>query len=108
MQSGDGGPAAAEVLAAVVKVKEESVFEAVRRDVEALGEIRGAAAHVASALALARQIDSADVSAAAKASCARSLRETMDALRELAPKGGRVDGVDELNARRSQRRRVAS
>lgn len=89
-------------------VKRPSVEEAVLADVAELGVLPAStSALVASALALARAID-ADSSAASKAACARSLRETLDRLRELAPRGeDRGDGIDELRRRREGQRRSA-
>lgn len=82
----------------------QSVFEAVRADVEAFGLSRACAALVASAFALARELDSVENSATSKAACARSLRETLDRLRELAPAAADADRLDELGSRRSRRR----
>jgi hypothetical protein len=101
VQSGD--ECASEELSAVVS----SVVKAVERD---LAEIRkrdralAESAVAASALALAREIDSPSNSAAGKAACARSLLETMERLRELAPPAGEGDRIDDLGRRREVRR----
>jgi hypothetical protein len=91
----------------------QTVAAAVQADLEELGELsRASRSLVASAFALARQLDAGDVSAAAKASCARSLRETMDRLRELAPAdagaGAAGDALDQLRERRESRRAGAA
>lgn len=78
------------------------------RDLAVLGDLpAGSAALVASAFALARELDSKN-SATSKSMCARALREALDRLRELAPPREKPDRLDELKARRSQRRRRAS
>lgn len=80
--------------------------QAVLRDVEELGELpAGSGALVASALALARELDVRN-SATSKSMCARALREAMDRLRELAPPVLKRDAVDELAAARKVRRRA--
>lgn len=58
----------------------------------------------ASAIALAYQIENPFNSATSKSMCARELRETMSKLRELAPPAEEEDGIDELSARRAERR----
>lgn len=101
MQPGDGWPASAG-LATVV-----TVVEALEQDVQALGDLpAGSAAIVASAFALARELDDKN-SATSKSMCARALREAMDRLRELAPPKQRIDALDELSTRRSTRRAKA-
>ena len=54
----------------------------------------------ASALELARQLDSTRNSATSKAMCARELRETMNRLAELAPVETEGNPLDEIRARR--------
>jgi hypothetical protein len=84
-----------------------SVAEAVERD---LADIRrrdptlATSALAASALALAAEIDSVGNSATSKSMCARELRDTLDRLRALAPKGEENDDLDDLAARRAKRR----
>jgi hypothetical protein len=86
-------------------VVRRSVERAVRADVRSLGVLpAGSAALVSSAVALGRLVDAEGGSAAGKAACARSLRETMDRLRELAPRAAAADTVDALSRRRSARR----
>lgn len=58
----------------------------------------------ATAIALAYQIEDPFNSATSKSMCARELRETMSKLRELAPPADEEDGIDELSARRAERR----
>lgn len=83
-------------------------MEAVEQDVAALGALpAGSAAIVASAFALARELDDKN-SATSKSMCARALREAMDRLRELAPQTPQTDALDELANRRSARRAKAS
>jgi predicted RNA-binding Zn ribbon-like protein len=87
-----------------------TVLEAVERD---LDRLRGRDAELAesalaaSAVALAREVDSGRNSATSKSMCARELREVMDRLWELAPEKMQGDGLDELNARRTARRSAA-
>jgi hypothetical protein len=57
----------------------------------------------ASALAMARELDSAGNSATAKSMCARSLHDAMDRLRELIPPDEETDQLDDLAARRATR-----
>jgi hypothetical protein len=57
-----------------------------------------------SALRLAREMDNSGNSATSKSMCARELRDTLDRLRELAPKEETKDGLDDLSARRDRRR----
>lgn len=86
-------------------VTQQSVVVALTSDVEALGELpKASASLVASAFAMAELIDAPGNSAASKAACARSLRETLDRLRELAPAGEQQgDGIDELRSRRKRK-----
>jgi hypothetical protein len=88
-----------------------SVAEAVQRDIEAIRR-RDAdladSALAASALALACEIDAEGNSATSKSMCARELRDTLDRLRELAPKTKTKDRVDDLSDRRAKRRGAAA
>ncbi len=117
MQPGYGRPARAtakaaraasaiEAVVSVPKAKAGGVVAGVQRD---LAEIRRSAPDLAesalaeSALALAREIDSQENSATSKSMCARSLLDTLDRLRELAPKVEEKDELDDLAARRARR-----
>lgn len=81
-----------------------TVEEAVLADVKAFGELPpGSEAYVASALALARELDAKN-SATSKSMCARALREAMDRLRELAPPKPAADRLDEIAGQRAKRR----
>lgn len=90
-----------------------SVVAAVRRELKSLlGVDRGAAesALAAAALALAKRIDDPASSASAVASCSRALAEVLEPLRlkgmpEAPAESG--DRLDELTARRQQRRKEA-
>jgi hypothetical protein len=91
----------------------KEVEAAVKRDVAAIGKRDSALAKsalAASAVALARELDDPTNSATSKSMCSRSLLETMNRLRELAPAEKENDQLDELNARRAARtkRRAAS
>jgi hypothetical protein len=57
----------------------------------------------ASALALAREIDTPGNSATSKSMCAKALLDTLDRLRELAPSDAGDDRLDELATRRAAR-----
>jgi hypothetical protein len=78
-----------------------SVVEAVRRDLERLGEGAAESALAAAVLVLAEKIDRrvswADV---------KELRESMAALRSLAPPEKEPDAVDDLAERRRAARRA--
>lgn len=56
------------------------------------------------ALAMARELDSANNSATSKSMCAKQLREAIDRLRELAPEPEKKDDIDDLSRRRRDRR----
>lgn len=85
------------------------VVEAVERD---LAAIRSRSPEVAdsglaaSAVALAYELEDPFVSATAKSMCAKALADAMVRLREWAPPVEEKDGLDELKARRTARRRV--
>lgn len=57
----------------------------------------------ASAMALAREMDSSENSATSKSMCAGRLLDTLDRLRELAPREREKDALDDLAARRAKR-----
>jgi hypothetical protein len=102
-------PGGGEVTKTKRSAPQLTVVGAVRGD---LAEIKkrdprlAKSALAASALALARELDS-DTSATSKSMCARALLETMDRLRVLAPAKEERDKVDELSARRDARRKPA-
>lgn len=83
------------------------VVEATEND---LAEIRKRApdladsALAATALALAREMD-AHNSATSKSMCARALMDALEQLRALAPAKATADRIDEVNAKREDRRR---
>lgn len=83
------------------------VIDAVDHDI---GEIRerdegiAESAHAATAVRLAYELEHPFNSATAKAACAKTLNETMDRLRELAPEQPKKDRVDEIGAKRAKRR----
>lgn len=84
-----------------------SVREAVQRDLDAIAERDSALAEsglAMSALALAAELDDFEVSATAKAACARALAEALGTLRELVPPAAEADALDELASRRADRR----
>lgn len=83
------------------------VTDAVKRDLAQIAKRDKALARsglAASALALAKALDEPKNSATSKSMCARSLKETLDRLRELAPPAKERDNVDDLSARRAARR----
>lgn len=83
-----------------------SVEDAVRRDLEGMGDLaHGALA--ASALALAAEMDDPENSATSKSMCARALHDALEQLRELAPPKRETDDVDDLEAKRAKRRDAA-
>lgn len=101
MQQGDGEPSRREGVAVVV-----TVVEALQRDLAVIAKVAPELAEstlAASALALAREIDTAENSATSKSMCARALVETLDKLRALVPEQDAGDGVDELGSRRARR-----
>lgn len=83
-----------------------TVIEAAQRDIESVrkrdAELADSAL-AASAVALAYEIENPYNSATSKSMCARELRDTLDRLRELAPKAKEKDGLDDLSARRAAR-----
>lgn len=80
-----------------------SVFEAVEAELDRLGAGLAGSVLAATALVLAAELDDEGNSATSKSLCARALSETMDRLRELAPREER-DSLDDLTARRESRR----
>jgi hypothetical protein len=84
------------------------VEEAVKRDLKAFPADLARSTLAESALALARELDSPENSATSKSMCARALLDTMNRLRELAPPPEQKDRLDDLSARRQQRKRRAA
>lgn len=76
------------------------VVAAVRRDLKLLPRELAQSTLAASALSLAAELDKVKISATARASCARALREVMEELRSLAPPAEESDALDEIKARR--------
>lgn len=82
------------------------IIDAVERD---LAAIRAADAELAEsalaalAVSLAREIAHPGNSATSKSMCARTLLDTMNQLRDLAPAKEEGDGLDDLSARRAAR-----
>ena len=58
----------------------------------------------AAALQMAQELDSFENKGHAKSMCAKELRDTMDRIRDLAPKQKRKDQVDQLAEQRARRR----
>jgi hypothetical protein len=84
------------------------VVEALEQDVARLGVLpAGCEALVASAFALARELDG-DNRASAKANCSKALLETIGQLRELAPLQAQGSPLDQIRDRRDKRLRRAS
>jgi dissimilatory sulfite reductase (desulfoviridin) alpha/beta subunit len=81
---------------------EGDVYEAVKRDLAKLPEEIRESGLAASALALAKELDGMN-SATSKAMCSKALIDTWAAIRELAPKEEKKDGLDELKERRRRR-----
>lgn len=91
---------------------ELTVVDAVQRDLDAIAKQDAELARsalAASALALARAMDSDKVSATAKSMCARSLNDTLDRLYERAPeKPKEKTELDDLRAKRRAREAAAA
>jgi broad specificity phosphatase PhoE len=84
---------------------DESVVEAVRRDLADLAERAeplSRSALAMTALALARELDGSS-SATSKSMCAKALVETMARLRELAPEKREGGKLDDLTRKRAER-----
>jgi hypothetical protein len=89
------------------KFAAQTVVQALERDLAEVGALpKGSSSLVASAFALARELDAKN-SATSKSMCARAFREALDRLRELVPAERERDAVDELADRRSRRRATA-
>jgi hypothetical protein len=112
MQSSDSGPAFASascspepglVTMAPRKAKQPTAVQGVEADLKALPSHLARSGLAAVALSLARDLDSMETSATARAACARSLVQVQRELRALAPAVEEVDALDELKARREAR-----
>lgn len=89
---------------------ETAVVAAVRRDLarmEALLPGLATSARAETALALAKAMDS-DSSATSKSMCAKALDDILTKLEEISAKAPAADKLDEIGARRQQRRSRAS
>lgn len=84
-----------------------TVLAALERDLRDLPPTIARGPLAATALALAGQIDDPGNSATSKSMCARSLLDTLDQLRALAPPDQEDDSLDDLAARRAARRTAA-
>ena len=83
--------------------------DAVRRDIDAIGEREPEVAGsglAALALSLAREMDDPGNSATSKSMCARALADALDRLRELAPER-KESPLEAIKARRERRLREA-
>jgi hypothetical protein len=87
-----------------------SVLAAVKRDIADISKrgTHGArlakSGMAATALALAVALDDPSNSATSKSMCAKSLNDTLDRLRELAPPAKEADSLDDLQAKREKRK----
>ena len=77
---------------------------AVERDLAALPSDLAESALAFGALAIARVMDRLETDPTQMASCYRALQAGLERLRQLAPPKEAKDGVDQLAARRAQRR----
>jgi hypothetical protein len=84
------------------KAKPPTTVEGVEADLKALPSHLARSGLAASALALARELDSPDTSATGKASCVRALQRALGELRAMGPVE-RADTFDEIAARRAKR-----
>ncbi|KAF4408663.1 hypothetical protein [Streptomyces lycii] len=81
-----------------------SVYDATAAELDLLAVESVSPGQCASALALARAIDSTG-NATALSNAARELRMIMETLRAVAPVRAHNDRLDELNQRRAERRK---
>lgn len=87
-------------------MSEKTVEAAVKRDIAQIALLDPQLAEsgiAATAIALAREIDSGGNSATSKSMCARALQDALRDLRELAPPNRQRDRLDELADRRADR-----
>lgn len=83
------------------------MLRGVNRDIAKLQERDASVGETAlaeTARALARELGDPDNSATSKALCARALTETMEALAASLPPAKTTDAIDDLSARRDERR----
>lgn len=80
-----------------------SVFEAVERDISALGVKAEGTALAATALALAVELDGRS-SATSKSMCAKALIDVLRELRSIAPPREEKDDLSKLREQRQKRR----
>ena len=80
-----------------------SVVAAVERELERLPRDLADSALAASALVMARELDSSGNSATSKSMCQARLQDVMDRLYELRPPSEELDQLDELSAKRRRR-----
>lgn len=83
------------------------VVDAVQRDIDDLAkrdEGLAQSALAATAMQMAYELQNPYNSATSKAQCAKSLREALADLREMAPPAVLKDGVDDLSTHRAKRR----
>ena len=89
-------------MSAVASVEKD--LDAIRKRDAALAD----SALAAVALQMAYELDSIENKGHAKSVCAKELRETLDRLRDLAPKERKKDSIDELAKQRARRRGAAA
>lgn len=83
------------------------VETALEADLASLPENLALGALAASALAMAREIDSSGNSATSKSMCQARLQDALAELRSLAPPEVKRDAIDEIKAAREKRLRLA-
>ncbi|MFD9306126.1 hypothetical protein ACFWCB_26315 [Streptomyces sp. NPDC060048] len=81
-----------------------NAYDAAREEINDLGVEAVAPGMTAIALALAKALDSAADAPASAPAIARELRATLLELRKLSPPAVKGDALDELTARRAERR----
>lgn len=81
-----------------------STWHGIQKEIQQLGVEPIAPGLVELALKLADAVDASPDAPTAMASAAKELRATMTELRKLAPPAVKGDALDDLAARRSQRR----
>lgn len=86
------------------KAEDGVVVAAVRRDLASLTPGLADSALAAVALAMGVEVDDRGNPGSTKASCAKALTDALRELRALVPVGEEGDRLDDLAARRDQRR----
>lgn len=107
LEAVEGSGREGRIIVADVKSAEADapgVVAAVKRELKQFSLKGRRSALAASALELAKQLDSSGNSATSKSMCSRSLIETMDRLRELEPEKKEKDRVDAIRERRAAKR----